>query len=114
MNTFDNSTTGTSASTASRSEPVKVPKGATAGDPCGDPALEPILRIEGLSVALPAGADREYAVEELSTTRSGGGPYGASHVTWGQTPDQLSDEEKTIAKALGARVAQTALQLAKP
>lgn len=70
MNTFDNSTTGASASTASRSEPVKVPKGATAGDPygdhSGDPAPEPILRIEGLSVALPAGADREYAVEALS------------------------------------------------
>ncbi|MBR9879770.1 MAG: ABC transporter ATP-binding protein [Gammaproteobacteria bacterium] len=70
MNTFDNSTTGTSASTASRSETVKVPKGATAGDLCGDhsgdPAPEPILRIEGLSVALPAGADREYAVEKLS------------------------------------------------
>ena len=66
MNTFDNSTTGTSASSAPRSEPVKVPKGATAGDPCGDPTPEPILRIEGLSVALPAGADREYAVEELS------------------------------------------------
>jgi len=52
-----------------------------------------------------------YSVEELSTTRSGGGPYGASHVSWNQKPDQLSDEEKVIARALGRRVAEIALKL---
>lgn len=53
-----------------------------------------------------------YTVPELSTTRSGGTPYGASHVTWNQTPTHLTEEEKVIARALGARIAEVALKLA--
>lgn len=53
-----------------------------------------------------------YTVPELSTTRSGGTPYGASHVTWNQTPTNLTEEEKVIARALGARIAEVALKLA--
>ena len=41
----------------------------------------------------------------LSTTRSGGTPYGASHVAGGSDDPQLSDEEATLARALGRRVA---------
>jgi len=66
----------------------------------------PLLHHGMLLVGVP------YAVDELTSTRSGGGPYGASHVTWGETPDQLSAEEKRIAQALGARVAETAVKLA--
>ncbi len=53
-----------------------------------------------------------YTVPELTTTRSGGTPYGASHVTWNQTPSNLTEEEKVIARALGARIAEVALKLA--
>jgi NAD(P)H dehydrogenase (quinone) len=52
-----------------------------------------------------------YTVAELSTTTSGGGPYGASHVSWNKKPDKISAEEKTIASALGRRVAQVASKL---
>ncbi len=65
----------------------------------------PLLHHGMLLVGVP------YSVEELSTTKSGGTPYGASHVTWNRTPDSLSAEEKAIAQALGQRVAQIALKL---
>ncbi|UCG72495.1 MAG: NAD(P)H:quinone oxidoreductase [Chromatiales bacterium] len=47
----------------------------------------------------------------LSTTRSGGTPYGASHVAYEQRDVDLTKEEKIIARALGARVASAALAL---
>jgi NAD(P)H dehydrogenase (quinone) len=47
----------------------------------------------------------------LSTTTSGGTPYGASHVSWNRKNDELSDEEKQLAQALGARVAEIAKRL---
>lgn len=53
-----------------------------------------------------------YTVAELSSTRSGGTPYGASHVTWNQRPTNLAEEEKVIARVLGARIAEIALKLA--
>lgn len=52
-----------------------------------------------------------YSEEALSTTRSGGTPYGATHVTWNRDPDALSDEEKVLARALGSRVAGIAQKL---
>ncbi len=52
-----------------------------------------------------------YTVPELSTTRSGGTPYGASHITWNEKFTQLTEEEKVIARALGARIAEVALKL---
>lgn len=53
-----------------------------------------------------------YTEENLNKTQSGGTPYGASHVTWNRKGDALSDEEKTLAAALGARVAEIAGKLA--
>ncbi len=50
-----------------------------------------------------------FSERALRTTRSGGTPYGASHVE-GAGPD-LSDEERTLAQALGRRVAQLAVTL---
>lgn len=47
----------------------------------------------------------------LSTTTTGGTPYGASHVSFNRNPDDLSDDEKTLARALGARVAEIARKL---
>jgi NAD(P)H dehydrogenase (quinone) len=53
-----------------------------------------------------------YTEEALSTTKSGGTPYGPTHVTWNRDADELSDDEKTLARALGARVADIARRLA--
>jgi NAD(P)H dehydrogenase (quinone) len=47
----------------------------------------------------------------LTATRTGGTPYGASHVAFEQGDTRPSAEETTIAKALGARVARAALAL---
>ena len=52
-----------------------------------------------------------YAEEALSTTTTGGTPYGASHVTWNREADKLTGEEKQLAQALGSRVAKIALKL---
>lgn len=53
-----------------------------------------------------------YTVPDVSDTTSGGGPYGASHVTWNRKADALSDEEKRLCVALGKRVAGIAVRLA--
>jgi NAD(P)H dehydrogenase (quinone) len=53
-----------------------------------------------------------YGEKSLSTTTTGGTPYGASHVSWGRDPDTLSDEEKRVAQVLGRRVADVAQRLA--
>jgi NAD(P)H dehydrogenase (quinone) len=51
----------------------------------------------------------------LNHTRSGGTPYGASHVAGIKQPDpgniDLSDDEKILAQKLGERVARLALRL---
>ena len=46
-----------------------------------------------------------YTEPALSTTRSGGTPYGASHVAGGSDDPQLTDEEAQLARALGRRLA---------
>ena len=48
---------------------------------------------------------------EMSTTTTGGTPYGASHVSWSRE-HELSTDEKSLARALGARVAGIAKRLA--
>jgi NAD(P)H dehydrogenase (quinone) len=54
-----------------------------------------------------------YTEPDLMTTHSGGTPYGASHVArHGATP-QLTDEERRLGQVLGARLARTALKLAR-
>ena len=47
----------------------------------------------------------------LSTTRSGGTPYGASHVAGPHDDSEPSDDEAHLARALGRRVAQLAAKL---
>jgi NAD(P)H dehydrogenase (quinone) len=69
----------------------------------------PLLHHGMLLVGLP------YTERALSTTRGGGSPYGASHVTGSaHGPTALSEEERTLARALGARVAGIAVRLARP
>ena len=47
----------------------------------------------------------------LSSTRSGGTPYGASHVAGAHDQPEPTDEEAQLARALGKRIAQLALKL---
>ncbi len=53
-----------------------------------------------------------YTEPMLSTTRSGGTPYGASHVAGNRDETQPSDEEAVLARALGRRIAGLAARLA--
>ena len=53
-----------------------------------------------------------YSEPELVSTKSGGTPYGASHVA-GMAGDQpITEEERKLCVALGKRLAETALKLA--
>jgi NAD(P)H dehydrogenase (quinone) len=52
-----------------------------------------------------------FTESALNTTRSGGTPYGASHVAGVQDDPALSDDEAALARALGRRVAQLARRL---
>ncbi|MDI1293818.1 MAG: NAD(P)H:quinone oxidoreductase [Methylobacter sp.] len=63
----------------------------------------PLLHHGMLLLGLP------YTEHALRETTSGGTPYGPSHVSTDHT--RLSDPEKTLCRALGARLAKTALQL---
>ena len=66
----------------------------------------PLLHHGMLIVGLP------YTDEVLTTTTTGGSPYGATHVTWNRRPDVLSEDERHLARALGKRVAEIASRLA--
>ncbi|MDO6461943.1 NAD(P)H:quinone oxidoreductase [Granulosicoccaceae sp. 1_MG-2023] len=52
-----------------------------------------------------------YSVPELVNTRSGGTPYGASHMAGPDSNGPLSDDEKVICRELGRRVADIAHRL---
>ncbi len=68
----------------------------------------PLLHHGMLIVGLP------YTEPALNATRSGGTPYGASHVAGLKGELALSDHEHELARALGRRLAQAALRLAAP
>jgi NAD(P)H dehydrogenase (quinone) len=53
-----------------------------------------------------------YTNPALSTTTSGGTPYGASHVSGRDNERALSEDERTLCLALGRRLAETAIKLA--
>lgn len=65
----------------------------------------PLLHHGMIYVGIP------YSEQALSTTTTGGSLYGATHVTWSRNPDELSGDEKTLAVALGKRVAKIARKL---
>jgi NAD(P)H dehydrogenase (quinone) len=66
----------------------------------------PLLHHGMLLVGVP------YTEPALTATRSGGGPYGASHVAYEQGQTQLTEHEARIAQHLGQRVAELAVRLA--
>lgn len=65
----------------------------------------PMLHHGMIIVGLP------YSEPELSTTQSGGTPYGASHLAGVTSDNPISETEKKLCLALGRRLAQTALKL---
>ncbi|KAF0191408.1 MAG: Trp repressor binding protein [Gammaproteobacteria bacterium] len=69
--------------------------------------LLPLLHHGMLVLGLP------YSEPDLMNTRSGGTPYGASHLSGTNSNMPLSDEEKRLCRALGKRVADTAVKLAR-
>jgi NAD(P)H dehydrogenase (quinone) len=52
-----------------------------------------------------------YAEKELMQTQSGGTPYGPSHLAGANSDKPLTEEEKTLARATGKRLAQICLKL---
>jgi NAD(P)H dehydrogenase (quinone) len=65
----------------------------------------PLLHHGMILVGIP------YTEKALSATTTGGTPYGASHVSWSREQDSLSADEKTLARALGKRVADIGKRL---
>ena len=66
----------------------------------------PLMHHGMLIVGLP------YTHPELSTTETGGTPYGASHLAGSASDRPVSAEEKTLCLELGRRLAGVALKLA--
>jgi NAD(P)H dehydrogenase (quinone) len=67
--------------------------------------LVPLLHHGMVCVGLP------FTESALNGTRSGGTPYGASHVVSAVPGDELSEDESVLARVLGKRVAHVALAL---
>lgn len=66
----------------------------------------PLFHHGAILVGLP------YTEPDLVNTQSGGTPYGATHVAGIDHQLPVTDEEQRLCKALGKRVAKTALKLA--
>ncbi|HCZ16311.1 MAG TPA: NAD(P)H:quinone oxidoreductase [Accumulibacter sp.] len=67
----------------------------------------PLFHHGMLLVGLP------YGETALSSTRSGGTPYGASHVAGAEGNPTLSDEERQLAFAQGRRLATIVMQFSR-
>jgi len=67
--------------------------------------MVPLLHHGMLVMGIP------YSEPALSSTRSGGTPYGASHVAGEADDPHLTDDEKVLARALGRRIATVCRQL---
>jgi NAD(P)H dehydrogenase (quinone) len=52
-----------------------------------------------------------YSEASLSSTKTGGTPYGASHIGGAMDDQPISDDEKKMCLSLGKRLAETALKL---
>jgi NAD(P)H dehydrogenase (quinone) len=65
----------------------------------------PLLHHGMLLMGLP------YSEPQLGSTKTGGTPYGASHIGGAMDDQPLSEDEKKLCLALGKRLAHTALKL---
>ena len=68
--------------------------------------MVPLLHHGMVIVGIP------YTDPDLNTTRSGGTPYGATHVSGTANDRPVTDEETRLAFALGARLARVTKKLA--
>jgi len=66
----------------------------------------PLLHHGMLIVGVP------YTEPALTSTQSGGTPYGASHVAGAKGDNPISEHERELARALGRRLADVARRLA--
>lgn len=67
--------------------------------------LPPLLHHGMIVVGLP------YSEADLSTTTSGGTPYGATHVAGVDGKRSITEEEARLCRALGKRLAQVAMAM---
>ena len=67
----------------------------------------PLMHQGMLIVGLP------YSEADLMTTQGGGTPYGASHLAGANADQPISEAERRLCIALGTRLAEVALKLAK-
>ncbi len=67
----------------------------------------PLMHHGMLIVGLP------YSEPVLSSTQSGGTPYGASHIGGAADDQPITDDERKLCLLLGKRLAETALKLSK-
>ncbi|MEO7051771.1 MAG: NAD(P)H-quinone oxidoreductase, partial [Rhodanobacter sp.] len=65
----------------------------------------PLLHHGMLLVGVP------FTEPRLSSTRSGGTPYGASHVAGPKGDNPISEDERELARALGRRLADVTRRL---
>lgn len=65
----------------------------------------PLLHHGAIIVGLP------YTEMDLTTTKSGGTPYGASHTAGADSKLPITEEEKRLCIALGKRLAELAVKL---
>lgn len=67
----------------------------------------PLMHHGMLIVGLP------YSEPVLSSTQSGGTPYGASHIGGAMDDKPITEDERKLCMALGKRLAETALKLSQ-
>jgi NAD(P)H dehydrogenase (quinone) len=67
----------------------------------------PLMHHGMIVVGLP------YTEPDLIATRSGGAPYGASHLAGPNADLPVTDEERRMCIALGRRLAEVALKLSR-
>ena len=67
--------------------------------------MAPLLHLGFILVGVP------YSVQALFTTQGGGSPYGPGHIAGPDGRRDLDEDEKTICRAFGKRIAEVARKL---
>ncbi|MEB2309098.1 MAG: NAD(P)H:quinone oxidoreductase [Candidatus Brocadiaceae bacterium] len=69
--------------------------------------MAPLLHLGMILVGVP------YSVKELFSTQGGGSPYGPGHIAGVDSKRDIDQQEATICRALGRRLAEVGLRLQK-
>lgn len=70
-------------------------------------AMLPLIHMGMIVVGVP------YSVPELANTKTGGTPYGPTHVAGANSDNSLTPDEIAIAKAFGKRIAEITKKMVK-